>query len=146
MIDYGYYDGMLSIGSDLDEDTRETYTEGDCYLLALELHLLGLGELVAVVDPLQPVARRRAWTHMAVRTLEGYILDADGLNEPGIALSNYGHELPQGGVIEAITLEDYGVLIDSKAESIHSTPTVKLVALELKGWLQTVPPLAPLAH
>jgi len=146
VIDYGYYSGMLSIGSELDEDTRETYTEGDCYLLAWELAELGLGELVAVVDPLQPVARRRAWTHMAVRTPEGYILDADGLNEPGLTLSNYGWELPRGGAIEAISLEEYGVLIDSQPGSIHSTPTVRLVALELKAWLKTMPPLAPLAQ
>lgn len=47
---YGYYGGLLSIGSELEEEIRERYTEGECYLLALALHSLELGELIAVVD------------------------------------------------------------------------------------------------
>jgi len=144
VIDYGYYSGMLSIGSELDSETRETYTEGDCYLLALELHRLGLGELVAVIDPTKPAGTRRDWTHMAVRTPEGYILDADGLNEPGLIRSNYGWPLAGDGAVETISQEEYSVLIGGQSESIYGHAEVRIVALELKGWLATLPPLAPL--
>lgn len=142
MIDYGYYSGMLSIGSNLDEETRDTYTQGDCYLLALELQHLGLGELVAVMTPTTNYTRG-AWNHMAVRTPDGYILDADGLNEPGLTLSNYGDELPDSK-LEAITVDEYRTLVGGQSESIHDTDEVHQVALKLQAWLAKVPPLAPL--
>lgn len=145
-LDYGYYGGLLSIGSELEEEIRERYTEGECYLLALALHSLGLGELVAVVDDTAALDDRTSWTHMAVRIPEGYILDADGLNEPGITLQNYGWDLPEGGAIVSIDLPSYETLIHGQADSIFTMEDTIEVAQELQAWLAKVPPLKPLAH
>lgn len=145
-LDYGYYGGLLSIGSELEEEIRERYTEGECYLLALALHSLGLGELVAVVDGTAPLDDRTSWTHMALRTPEGYILDADGLNEPGITLQNYGWDLPESGAIASIDLPSYETLIHGQADSIFTMEDTLKVALELQAWLAKIPPLKPLGH
>lgn len=147
-LDYGYYGGLLSIGSELQEADRENYTEGDCYLLAKELHLLGLGELVIVAregsEATSPPLR--SWTHMAVRTPEGYILDADGLNEPGITLQNYGDTYGNRAAIQPIDLEDYAGLTSDQAESIFEGDYTRGIALELQAWLAKVPPLKPLSN
>ena len=142
-LDYGYYGGLLSIGSELDESDRETYTEGDCYLLAKELHLLGLGELVIVTRE-GASDRGRSWTHMAVRTPEGYILDADGLNEPGLTLQNYGDVYGNQAVIHPTDLRGYEELTGDQSQSIFEGDYTRSIALELQRWLEKVPPLKPL--
>ncbi len=141
-IDWGYYGGMLSIGSGLDEDTRETYTEGECYLLAFALWQLGLGELVAVVpDDTEKISVLTHWSHMAVRIPEGYILDADGLNEPGLILENYGWSFDGKVKILPVNLQEYEDLIDGQAESIFGNETVMAVAEALQSWKAKLPPL-----
>lgn len=144
-LDYGYYGGLLSIGSELHEADRDNYTEGDCYLLAKELHLLGLGELVIVTRAGLP-EEGKSWTHMAVRTPEGYILDADGLNEPGITLQNYGDAYGDQAIIHPTDLEGYAELTGDQATSIFEGDYTRGIALELQDWLAKVPPLKPLAN
>lgn len=139
-----FWEGKLSIASDFDEYTIDTYTQGDCYILALALHRLGLGELIAVTDGSPVLDGRTSWTHMAVRTPEGYILDVDGLNDPSITLSNYGWEYANGGTIQPLSLSDYDFLIQGQAQSIWTDGDVLEVAEKLQALFGSIPGLPTL--
>lgn len=147
-LNYGYYGGLLSIGSDLHEGDVEVYTEGDCYLLARELHALGLGELVIVTrDGSKDTAPElRPWSHMAVRTPEGYVLDADGLNDPGITLQNYGDRYGDSAVVQPITVEEYAGLTSDQSVSIFEGDYTREIARAIRAWFERMPPLIPLAR
>ena len=129
-----FWNGKLSTPSELNEWTVETYTEGDCYLLAPELAKLGLGELVAIIDGNAPLDGRTSWTHMAVLTQEGYILDAEGLNDPSITLENYGWDLPKGATIQKLGTDGWNILVKGQSESIQTQDDLEATARELRDW------------
>lgn len=74
-------------------------------------------------------------------TADGYIIDADGLNEPGIIFQNYGWSLPEGGAIVPLDLSTYEILIHGQADSIFELEDTMAVARELQSWLQRIPAL-----
>lgn len=133
-----FWQGKLSIASSFDEDTIDSYTSGDCYILARVLHELGLGELVVVTDGAD------RWSHMAVRTPEGYILDVEGINDPSITLTNYGQSYSNGGLIEALDLATYERLTDDQAQSIVTSEEVLKAAKSLQAMVECLPELPAL--
>jgi len=135
------WNGMLSTPSELHEWTVEIYTEGDCYLLAPELAKLGLGELVAIIDGNEPLSGSTSWTHMAVLTPEGYILDAEGLNDPSITLENYGWDLPKGATIQKLGTDGWSILVKGQAESIQTQEELEATARELRDWYLALGPI-----
>jgi len=53
----------------------DDFTTSDCWKLARELHLRGVGRLIAAVESRDP----DWWCHMAVELEDGKILDAHGI-------------------------------------------------------------------
>lgn len=56
-------------------DEITIFTEGDCWLLAKELHARGIGEVVGITEKENP----EYWCHMAVVLPDGNFLDAHGI-------------------------------------------------------------------
>lgn len=75
-----------------EQDDHDTFTAGDCWKLAHELHLRGIGALVSITDR----EDSDFWVHMAVELPDGNFLDANGIQTRDQILRRWAGFLPSG--------------------------------------------------
>lgn len=77
----GYIDNM---NSEFPIDLVQSFTEGDCWVLAMSVHKATGWTIVAVgaceEDPVEETVGGPDWVHMAVRTPTGTIVDVEGIH------------------------------------------------------------------
>lgn len=119
------------ICSDIDENTCDLYTSGDCYVLAKELFDQEVGELSAVVVQ----DRWDCWTHMAVKIGPDSYLDVEGISSSEELIECHSRGNHKMTVIP-IDEEEYSELIIGQHRQIESPKKVTMLAEALLSWLE----------
>lgn len=119
------------IFSDIDEQTCDLYTSGDCYVLAKELFNQDVGQLAAVVVQ----GRWDCWSHMVVKIGPDSYLDVEGISSAEELVTSHSRGRHQMTVIP-IEEEEYFEMIEGQHGQIESPEKVSELAHDLICWLK----------
>lgn len=122
--------------SPCDEDELDTFAAGDCWKLAYELQLRGVGRLIGVVDS----EDADHWCHMAVELPDGTFLDAYGTQNRDQLIARWNRWVHTGrAVVARYDLSNptrWDELTCDQEKEYSSPEDVAAVADKLIGWLE----------
>lgn len=128
-------DLLLEVSPCTSEEVDD-FTTSDCWKLAKELHLRGVGRLIAAVESRDP----DWWCHMAVELEDGKILDAHGLQTRKQFLARWRPWLVQSEA--AVAFYDptdeisWTALIEDQSDYLTTDDEVAEVADKLIEWYE----------
>lgn len=127
-------DFLLEIAPCTDEEV-DSFTAGDCWKLAHELHIQGAGALIGIVDE----KHTDYWIHMVVELPDGNYLDAYGLQTREQLLSRWGSWFGGSAAITRYDLSQPGLwagLTGDQDLQLTSPEEVTEVAQRLIEWVE----------